>query len=329
MIEYRFSAFSQFSRKYRVLKYSYDAVIISLADCNIATHRVSYFCNITALLPYITLKQISREINLQNNSESTDYSTSLNMNLTAMRFLTLSVILATSVAFMTTNRNFVSLRQTGVTDNMSQQSSLLLMAKKLKTESKGFSPKKVKVVKEEDDEEVSEGQESTSIIGTNTSAMQKTQSFDGETDADAIFKKYGIKDGETNKSSSGTKKKKKTVKKGKKGEPEENPFGQSVLANIPAETQLKIDNTLVSLVATSLGFVILSGISISLGAYTVVFPETKIPEWLDGLVTNFLSPAFTPALAIFFFFSTTFGLFKFAQISSDQTVYKEEVTRDL
>lgn len=251
------------------------------------------------------------------------------MNLSAMRFLTLSVILVSSVAFMTTSRNFVSIRQTGVTDNLSRQNSLYLLAKKLKTESKGFSPKKVKVVKVEDDEEVSEGQESTSIIGTNTSAMQKTQSFDGETDADAIFKKYGIKDGETNKSSSGTKKKKKTVKKGKKGEPEENPFGQSVLANIPAETQLKIDNTLVTLVATSLGFVILSGISISLGAYTVVFPETKIPEWLDGVVTNFLSPAFTPALFIFFFFSTTFGLFKFAQISSDQTVYKEEVTRDL
>ena len=251
------------------------------------------------------------------------------MNLSPVRYLILSVILASSVAFMTTNRNLVSLRQTGVTDKLSRQNSLLLLAKKLKTESKGFSPKKVKVVKVEDEEEVSEGQDSTSIIRTNTSAMQQTQNFDGETDADAIFKKYGIKDGETNKSSSATKKKKASKKKGKKGEPEENPFGQSVLANIPAETQLKIDSTLVTCVSASLGFVILSGISISLGAYTVVFPETKIPEWLDGLVTNFLSPAFTPALFIFFFFSTTFGLFKFAQISSDQTVYKEEVTRDL
>lgn len=48
-----------------------------------------------------------------------------------------------------------------------------------------------------------------------------------------------------------------------------------------------------------------------------------MPEAFDAIVTNLLTPAFTPALLIFLFFSVTFGLFKFAQISSDQTVYRE------
>ena len=197
-----------------------------------------------------------------------------------------------------------------------------LHAKKAQTESKGFSPKKVKIVRAEVDQSIGD----SSSLTTETRA-ESPKKFESETDADAIFKKYGIKDGDSNKTKSAAKKKPKN--KNKKGEPEETPFGQSVLAGIPADTQMKIDNTLVTCVSLSLGFVVLSGISISLGAYTVVFPDVHIPEWLDGLITNFLSPAFTPALGIFFFFSTTFGLFKFAQISSDQTVYKEEVTRDL
>ena len=165
-----------------------------------------------------------------------------------------------------------------------------LHAKKAQTESKGFSPKKVKVVRAEVDQSI-EGRDSSSLsTETRTESPKK---FESETDADAIFKKYGIKDGDSNKTKSAAKKKPKN--KNKKGEPEEAPFGQSVLAGIPADTQMKIDNTLVTCVSLSLGFVVLSGISISLGAYTVVFPDVKIPEWLDGLITNFLSPAFTPA----------------------------------
>jgi hypothetical protein len=243
------------------------------------------------------------------------------MSSTLLRTLFLASFILSAGAFTTTSRNFIGIRSFNNVESSLKQSSTVLFAKKGSTESKGFSPKKVKVVKVEE-EETSAVSSSTGIETTTT-----VQPFDGETDADAIFKKYGIKDGESNKTKTATKKKK--SKKSKKGEPEESPFGQSVLAGIPAETQMKIDNTLVAAVSFSLGFVVLSGISISLGAYTVVFPETKIPEWLDGLITNFLSPAFTPALGIFFFFSTTFGLFKFAQISSDQTVYKEEVTRDL
>lgn len=251
------------------------------------------------------------------------------MKVNSIGCLTLSLLLVSSSAFTTVSRTFTSSRSSNAIDNLSRPNLIVLQAKKAQTESKGFSPKKVKPVKVEvEDEVVVEGEEKARPI-TGLSKSAASQNFDGETDADAIFKKYGIKDGQTAKSKSSSKSKKANKKKNRKGEVEESPFGQSVLANIPAETQLRIDNTLVALVSASLGFVVLSGISISLGAYTVVFPETKIPEWLDGLITNFLSPAFTPALGIFFFFSTTFGLFKFAQISSDQTVYKEEVTRDL
>ena len=62
---------------------------------------------------------------------------------------------------------------------------------------------------------------------------------------------------------------------------------------------------------------------LSAGAIEVVFKDITIPDAMDSFITNFLTPAFTPALGVFFFFSITFGLFKFAQISSDQTVYRE------
>ena len=250
-------------------------------------------------------------------------------NSATLRLLSLFVILVTTGAFNTISRNSIRLN-TNAVNGQTRFSNVILYSKKEKTEAKGFSVKKVKpvpvVIIDSDTEGFGEGMvPSSSSMSTTAKPIKR---FESETDADAIFKKYGIKDGEGNKTKSATKKKK-TVKKNKKGEVEENPFGQSVLAGITPEAQMKIDNTLVTCVGLALGFVVLSGISISLGAYTVVFPETKIPAQLDFVITNFLSPAFTPALGVFFFFSTTFGLFKFAQISSDQTVYKEQVTRDL
>lgn len=249
--------------------------------------------------------------------------------LTTIQWLTVSLLLVSAAAFTANNRNLL---KSNAADHLVRRNGFILQAKKEKTESKGFSPKKIKPVSiavESNSDNFAEGlaPTSSSIIGTNKPKLKASQVFDGETDADTIFKKYGIKDGESQ--SVKTTKKKKSTKKGKKEVVEENPFGQSVLAGISPDAQMKIDNTLVTCTALSLGFVVLSGISISLGAYTVVFPDVKIPESLDFVVTRFLSPAFTPALFVFFFFSITFGLFKFAQISSDQTVYKEEVTRDL
>ena len=249
--------------------------------------------------------------------------------LTAIQCLTLSLFLVSSVAFTTISRNAI---RSNIIKHSARSNILILSAKKAKVESKGFSPKKVKVIVDVDADTQNFGEglvpSSSPIIGTSKAVVREKQGLDGETDADAIFKKYGIKDGESQKTKSASKKKK-TVTKNRKGEVEEAPFGQSVLANISADAQMKIDNTLVACVSAALGFVVLCGIAISLGAYTIVFPEVKIPESVDFAIKNFLSPAFTPALGIFFFFSTTFGLFKFAQISSDQTVYKEEVTRDL
>ena len=67
----------------------------------------------------------------------------------------------------------------------------------------------------------------------------------------------------------------------------------------------------------------LIGISISFGAFKLVYPEVAVAPALDNLIENILTPAFTPAICVFFLFSITYGLFKFAQISSEETVYKE------
>ncbi len=149
---------------------------------------------------------------------------------------------------------------------------------------------------------------SSAVAPTGKMAMAK------ENNADAIFKKYGIKDGDGPK---------KAVSKKTEEKADGAPFGESVLAGIPAAMQAKIDSILVTAVSVALTFVILSGVGISAGALKVVFKDIEIPVAADALITNFLTPAFTPALVFFLFCSSTFGLFKFAQISSSQTVYKE------
>jgi len=89
------------------------------------------------------------------------------------------------------------------------------------------------------------------------------------------------------------------------------------------KTQQQIDNILVTVTFLALIFVISCGVSISVGAYKIVSPTFEVNSDLDNLLTNYLSPAFTPALIFFLFCSVTFGIFKFAQISNNQTVYKE------
>jgi len=147
------------------------------------------------------------------------------------------------------------------------------------------------------------------------SVLSITSEEDEEIAADAICRKYGIAD---KPKESKTAKKKKSSNKNT-----ETSFGETVLENISPQTQSKIDNTLVTLTFSSLVFVILSGVGISIGALKIVFPSLEISPETSAVVDNILSPAFTPALCFFLLCSTTFGLFKFAQISSSQTVYKE------
>lgn len=169
---------------------------------------------------------------------------------------------------------------------------------------KGFAVEKV-ISKQ------SSGAESASseVVDTSSTKGIATPVFLDEND---VFKKYGIS--EENSKKAEQSKAKSTVDKA---------FGESVLEKIPAELQLRIDNILVTLTFGALLFVVLSGVGISLGALKVVFPSFEISEESDAIIKNFLTPAFTPALGIFLLFSTTFGLYKFAQISSSQTVYKE------
>jgi hypothetical protein len=130
-----------------------------------------------------------------------------------------------------------------------------------------------------------------------------------------IFQKYGIKIGEN---PIETKR-----KKDKTPDDRDYAFGESVLDKIPTSTQAKIDRALVNLTFFSLSIVVLTGVAISFGAFRVVYPEVSISPDLERVITDILAPAFSPALGVFFFFSITFGLFKFAQVSSSQTVYRE------
>ena len=64
-------------------------------------------------------------------------------------------------------------------------------------------------------------------------------------------------------------------------------------------------------------------LGISYGAFKLVFPKVLLDPTMDSVIVNILSPSFTPAFLGFLLCSVTLGVFKFAQISSDQTVYKE------
>lgn len=139
-----------------------------------------------------------------------------------------------------------------------------------------------------------------------------------DADIDAIFKKYGIDDRASRQKREADAAKKKLQEQGK-----EVPFGEAIMAKLTPEAQMKIDKQLVTGVSASLLFVLLCGVGISAGSLRVVYPSLAIPEGVEDAIANFFTPAFTPALGVFFLFSTTFGLFKFAQISSSQTVYKE------
>ena len=185
-------------------------------------------------------------------------------------------------------------------------------AKRKKQESKGFG-KQRKVEEAIQIASSEENPQNDRLSGPSTTE-------DNLTDADMVFKKYGIGQKETAVKPASNQKSNRV----KSNNPEESPFGEKIIEKIPESTQLKIENTLIALTFTTLTFSILCGIAISAEAFKVVFPEVEIPPALGSLITNVLSPAFTPSVGVFLLFSTTFGLFKFAQISSNESVYREE-----
>jgi hypothetical protein len=150
---------------------------------------------------------------------------------------------------------------------------------------------------------------------------------DPEADLDSIFKKYGI---EENKGKGfgaphpQHQKQKQQVSSSSAGG--EQPFGKAVLDKVDEKLQAKIDKGLITLTFLSLAFCVLCGLAISSSAIEVVFPQYKMGESVDFILKDVLTPAFTPSIGIFFFFSITFGIFKFAQISSNATVYRENNT---
>ena len=197
---------------------------------------------------------------------------------------------------------------------------------KSKSEKRGFGKQVVKPDPSSIDSQLSgvdslsSGQSTIAPVTTNTAT---STSGNGKSKSQQeVFQKYNIK--ATTKEeflapsdSSGKKIKKKSI------DDADYVFGESVLQRIPPKLLARIDTSLVTLTFLSLVVVVITGVAISFGAYKVVFPDVQIPADFDNAITNVIAPAFSPALAVFFFFSITFGIFKFAQVSSSQTMYQE------
>eukprot|EP01040_Poterioochromonas_malhamensis_P001340 gene1340-1420_t len=104
----------------------------------------------------------------------------------------------------------------------------------------------------------------------------------------------------------------------------EGAFGERVLERFPPAQLKMIDNMLVGATFTSLSVVIAIGVGLSLSSLKIPNSDFQIdPVWID-FINNSLYPAFTPAIGVLFLCSITFGIFKFAQVSSNKTLYTEE-----
>ncbi len=232
------------------------------------------------------------------------------------------------------------LRNSQINAHVKLRSQILYLSKKSKknNESKGFGKKMIempaiddiKVPRDADGNLISVEDSNSSTVNVKSteskaSVSASTTSNASDDDVDALFKKYGIKDNTTDKKKiiSKTKDGKLVTKLAPKEYDPNRPFGEAVLAGISPQLQSKIDNILVTGTFAALLFVVLCGVGISAGALQIVFPNIEVSPDIDAIIKNFLTPSFTPSLGIFFFFSITFGLFKFAQISSSQTVYRE------
>lgn len=196
--------------------------------------------------------------------------------------------------------------------------SLALEAKKSKKSGKGFgtNTKKAKPTEEMVGSDVS----AIGTVGSDdpNTGLKNTETKEVLTDAEAVFRKYGIN---TDSKEARAKAAKQVQEKVGSSEPV---FGEKVMANISMQDQAKADQLLVTGTFLTLSYVVISGIGMSVTALKVVFPTIEIPPLIESVVKDVLTPSFTPALGVFFFFSITFGLFKFAQVSSSQTLYTEE-----
>jgi len=197
-------------------------------------------------------------------------------------------------------------------------STLFVKKKGKRKQGNGFGEKNIIPVEKVIDATISEVD---TEITTPISIPEKAK----ESDFEAIINKYNIGKGETTAPYMTAREREiMTKKKALKNVPmEDQPFGFSTISKIDPKQQQKLDNVLLTGAFGSLAFVVLCGIGISLGAFNIVFKDFELSPEIDSLIKNILDPAFTPALGVFFFFSITYGLFKFAQLSSEQTVYRE------
>jgi hypothetical protein len=172
-----------------------------------------------------------------------------------------------------------------------------------------------------DSSSIDSSSSSSSIISDDEISTIDSNNNDNNNDDDANIEKLAKKYGLGNNDNTTTKKKQ--VSSSSSNNNDDKPFGEDIITKIPLELQGKIDNILIAGVFLSLSWCILCGIGMSAGSLRIVFKDFKLASTIDDLIFNVFDPSFTPSLGIFFFFSITFGLFKYAQIQSSQTTYKE------
>ena len=245
-----------------------------------------------------------------------------------IRTLILLAVIASCYSFQIRSSSLYSSRSSG----SSRSSSIIVSAKGFgkKNDRNSDSDNAVNNNKRIDGKELSnktfipfsEGSDSdssSSNVDTTNTVISDSEisSIDNNDDAniEKLAKKYGLGAG-----SETPKKKKKEQVTSSSGD---KPFGEDVITKIPLELQGKIDNILIAGVFLSLAWCILCGVGMSAGSLKIVFKDFQLANTIDGLIVNVFDPSFTPSIGIFFFFSITFGLFKYAQIQSSQTAYKE------
>lgn len=167
--------------------------------------------------------------------------------------LVLSVAMQSINGFITTKQRIGCLVNTEkLITNRIVSNNLLLFAKKKgkKMEAKGFSTKVRSPIENNDTSIDTNTVDSTNKVVPPTNVKINSES---PTSADEVFKKWGIAE----KDITATPKQKKPVSSSSN---EDRPFGESVIAGIPANLQKNIDNILVTSTFLSLSFVVLSGI---------------------------------------------------------------------
>ena len=100
-------------------------------------------------------------------------------------------------------------------------------------------------------------------------------------------------------------------------------FLGKVIMQIPPDIQVAIERACYVIGATLALVFIAAGVAVAIEAGAVA-SEAPLPPAVEGIITDILEPAFTPAVLGFFASSITLGVLKLGQFSQDEVQYSED-----